>query len=394
MNKFAKPLAEAQALRPSDNYVRALTEVPGQVPVTHLFKRGDHTQPGQPLKPAELTVLSYSEGTPEIPADDPSIPTTGRRLAYARHLTSGKHPLVARVLMNRLWMNHFGQGLVTTPGDFGRLGKRPSHPELLDWLADDFMKGGWTLKRMHRILMTSTAYRQVSTRRPDLDTVDPDNNWLGRMNVRRLEAESVRDAILSVTGQLNSSMFGPPLSVAPDEVGQYVIGKDIRDSAGRPSSREDQGLGAQALRRSLYIQVRRSMPLSLTEPFDPADTTPNCEKRSSSTVSSQSLMLMNNAFVLEQSEAFADRVLSLAGDTPEKQVRSAWTLAFGHAPTEDQTTQAVEFLHAQQAEFASAPAPKPDPKTKKKPEAPNPHRQALASFCHALLCSNGFLYVD
>ncbi len=389
--KYAKPLAEAQALRPADDYVRALTEVPGQVPTTHLFERGDHAQPAQALEPAELTVLTGAAGTPEIPVNDPERPTTGRRLAYARHLTSGQHPLVARVLMNRVWMNHFGRGLVASPGDFGRLGERPSHPELLDWLAEEFMRGGWTLKRIHRLLMTSTAYRQASTRRPDQDAIDPDNRLLARMNVRRLEAESVRDAILSTSGQLNTALFGPPVPVAPDEVGQFVVGKDTRDSAGRPSG-GDQDLGARALRRSLYIQVRRTMPLSLTEPFDPADMAPNCERRSSSTVSSQSLMLMNNAFVLDQAEAIADRVMGSACECPSERVRTAWGLILCQEPSEDQVAEAVAFLEAQSAEFAEN---RPDDKDKKKAkDAVDPARQALASFCHALLCSNGFLYVD
>src|SRR5437763_413371 len=136
-----------------------------------------------------------SAGTPEFPVDAPGLPTTGRRLAYARHLTSGRHPLVARVLVNRVWMHHFGRGIGATPADFGALGERPTHPELLDWLADEFVRGGWTLKRLHRLIVTSTAYRQTSRRDPRLDAVDPDNRLLGRASVRRLEAEAVRDAI-------------------------------------------------------------------------------------------------------------------------------------------------------------------------------------------------------
>ena len=162
--KFAKLLETAQAKRPAEDYVQALTEVPGKVPTTFRFARGDFQQPRESLGPGELNILTAPAGTPEIPIDDPQVPTTGRRLAYARHLTSGRHPLVARVLVNRLWLNHFGRGLVGTPADFGVLGERPTHPELLDWLADEFKTGGWTLKRLHRMIVTSTAYRQSSFR--------------------------------------------------------------------------------------------------------------------------------------------------------------------------------------------------------------------------------------
>ncbi len=279
-----------------------LNEVPGQVPVTKLFARGDIQQPRQDVAPGELTVMS-SDST-LIPVDDPSIPTTGRRLAYARHLTSGQHPLLARVLVNRFWMHHFGQGLVATVGDFGVKGEKPSHPKLLDWLARDFMDQGWTLKRLHRLILNSTAYRQVSTRRPDLDSTDGDNRLLGRMNVRRLEAEVVRDSILALSGQLTQKVGGKPIPVSPDEVGQIIVAIDTRDSAGRPSGKVEP-LGEEEFRRSLYVQVRRSMPLSVLEPFDMPRMTPNCERRPSSTASPQALMMMNNPFVVQQSDAFA-----------------------------------------------------------------------------------------
>src|SRR6185503_383990 len=153
----------------------------------------DLNQPRQQVEPGELTVLA-KRGS-EIPADDPSLPTTGRRLAYARWLTSNQQPLVPRVLVNRFWMHHFGRGIVATPGDFGFLGTRPSHPELLDWLATRFAGDGWELKRFHRMLLDSAAYRQASMRSPQLDQVDSDNRLLGRMSIRRLEAESLRDSI-------------------------------------------------------------------------------------------------------------------------------------------------------------------------------------------------------
>jgi len=364
--------AETKKKRPADDYVMSLTEVPGQVPVTKLFARGDIQQPRQEIAPGELAVLNSS--SLEIPVDDPQIPTTGRRLAYARHLTSGQHPLVARVLVNRFWLHHFGQGLVSTPGDFGVKGERPSHPELLDWLARDFMDEGWTLKRMHRMILNSTAYQQVSIRRPELDAVDGDNRLLGRMNVRRLEAETIRDAVLSVSGKLVDKPFGAPVSVSPDDVGQIVVAVDTRDSAGRPSGKVV-ALGDDEFRRSLYIQVRRSMPLGVLEPFDLPRMTPNCERRVSSTAAPQSLLMMNNPFVIQQAEALADRIRSTAGTDLVAQVILTWRTLFARVPTESEVQAGVEFLTPVDT-------------------SPEAAASALNHFCQALLSSNGFLYVD
>lgn len=227
--------AEVQQKRPAEDYVMCLTELPGKVPATQLYSRGDHQQPRQQVAPGGLAVLAEAEGV--IAEDDPGLPTSGRRLAWAKSLTSGRHPLLARVLMNRVWMLHFGQGLVATPAEFGVKGERPSHPELLDWLASEFMESGWSLKHMHRLILSTQAWRQVSVRRSEHDAVDPDNRLLGRMNLRRLEAETVRDCILAVSGQLNSKLAGPPAPVSPDDVGQYVIAIDTRDSAGRPTGK-------------------------------------------------------------------------------------------------------------------------------------------------------------
>jgi mono/diheme cytochrome c family protein len=382
---FDKRTAAAQAGRPAEDYVHALTEVAGVLPTTFLFARGDHQQPRQPVEPGELGVIAQAVGSAAIPADDPQIPTSGRRLAYARHLTSGRHPLVARVLVNRFWLNHFGRGLVATPGDFGALGERPSHPELLDWLADEFMRGGWTLKRLQRLIVTSTAYRQSSRRSPAHEASDPENRLLGRMPVRRLEAEAVRDAILAASGRLNGRMFGPPVPVAPDEAGQVIVGVDNRDSAGRPVGKRA-SIGAEEFRRSLYIQVRRSLPLGLLETFDAPLMQPNCERRTTSTVAPQSLLLMNNEFVVAQSEALAARVVNEtdpSGGGLAGQVRRAWRLALAATPDDAQVGAAVSFIDHQRDGFAGGSGSNPDRDQK-----------ALASFCQALFCSNAFLYVD
>lgn len=391
--------------RPAEDYVPCLTEVPGQVPATFVLARGDVNQPREAVEPGELSVLADA---PSIPRDDPSLPTTGRRLAYARWLTSGRHPLVSRVLVNRFWLLHFGQGIVATPGDFGQLGARPTHPALLDWLAMRFVEDGWSLKRLHRLLMSSAAYQQSSRRRAELDAVDPDNRLLGRMPVRRLEAEAVRDALLCVSGMLQRDMGGPPVPVTVDEVGQVIVGLDNRDSAGRPQGKRP-SLGGAELRRSIYIEVRRSLPLSMLEAFDLPMLTPNCELRSRSTVAPQALWMMNSQFVLARAEDLARRVLREVPADPPQQVARAWLLAMGRWPTPAQVEQALEFLQEQQQAFAELPRPA-DPPTAASavatggtagggpPSAESTEAEArlaaLASFCQTLLSSNFFLYVD
>jgi hypothetical protein len=309
-----------------------------------------------------------------IPADDPAVPTSGRRLAYAKHLTNGQHPLVARVLVNRFWLHHFGQGLVSTVADFGVKGERPSHPELLDWLARDFMDAGWTIKRFHRQILNSTAYRQVSVHRPELDAVDVENRLLGRMNVRRLEAETVRDSILQICGKLATRQFGKPIPVSPDEVGQFVVAVDTRDSAGRPSGKVE-ALGEDEFRRSIYVQVRRSMPLSVIEPFDLPRMAPNCERRPVSTAAPQALLMLNNPFMVQQAGLIGDRVRATSSDLPT-QITLTWRLIYGRTPNASEITSAVEFL-----------TPPPD-------APPEIAAANLNLLCQTLLCSNGFLYVE
>jgi hypothetical protein len=289
---------------------------------------------------------------------------------------------VGRVLVNRIWLLHFGRGLVATPTDFGVLGQQPSHPELLDWLARDFIDHGWQLKRVHRQIMTSSVYRQSSKQRPELSELDPENVLLARMNVRRAEAEVIRDAILAVSGKLNPKRFGPPVPVTPDEVGQVVLGNDTRDSAGRFTGK-NVSLGDEAFRRSVYVQVRRSLPLGMLETFDAPtmSSSCNCEARSTSTVAPQSLMLMNNEFLIEQAGYFAERIEREAGNKLDDEITLAWRLAFSRHPSTTERKHAVEFVAEQTASF--------DAKDKTPPRT-----RALTNLCQALLSSNEFLYVD
>ncbi len=381
--KWEKTEADAKALRPADDLIFCLTEVAGKVPETKLFHRGDINQPRQIVAPGELAIINPDNVT--IAEKSPDLPTSGRRLAYAQHLTGGQHPLVARVLVNRFWMHHFGRGIVATPADFGLLGERPTHPELLDWLATHFVENGWSLKRLHRLILTSHAYRQSSVRFDELDAVDSDNLLLGRMSVRRLEAEVVRDALLAVSGQISYVMSGSPIPVAPDDVGQIVVAADNRDSAGRPSNKVIP-LGEDEFRRTVYVQVRRSMPLAVLEPFDMPSLAPNCEIRSQSTVAPQSLMMMNSPFVIARMKALAQGIVQQVGDDPSALFSSAWSKTLGKTPTDEDVASGVEFLNAQIEHFQSTA------KSDASPEQPT--IDAVATLCQALVCSSGFLYVD
>ena len=379
--KFAERLAELNKQKPAENEAAALTEVPGKVPTTHVFYRGDVNSPRAAVSPAELSVLANERA--KIPVNDPALPTTGRRLAYARWLASGEHPLVARVLVNRFWLHHFGRGIVATPGDFGALGARPSHPELLDHLATRFMHDGWELKRFHRLLLTSAAFQQASRRTAELDAADPDNELLGRMNLRRLEAETLRDALLLTSGRLTHQLHGKPVPVMPDDNGQVVVGVDTRDGAGRPTGKVVP-LGVQEFRRSIYVQVRRSQPLSMLEVFDAPLLTPNCEVRDQSTAAPQSLLLMNNRFVLDQATVLAQRIAADVSENRPAQVQQAWRVIYGVAPSATEQAAAEEFLASQTIELNKA-------KSESKIPA---ETRALANLCQALFGSNRFLYVD
>jgi hypothetical protein len=281
-----------RAERPPEGFVSVLTEVPGRVPATKLFHRGDYRSPkGPDLVPGDLTIAAPEGKRFDITAEDTTLPTTGRRLAWAKHLTDGTHPLFGRVMANRIWLHHFGRGIVDTPGEFGKLGERPTHPELLDWLATELPRQGWSLKKLHKLVMTSTVYRQSSQRDPAKDGVDGGNALYGRFPVRRLEAEAVRDRMLVVSGKLDRTPFGPPVAVVEDATGMVDVPDD------KP-------------RRSVYLQARRSKPVALLSAFDAPGVELNCDRRNSSTTAPQGLMLMNGTFVRKQAALLAGRVRS------------------------------------------------------------------------------------
>ena len=404
LKKLTDAATAIRAKKPVEEFVRTLTEEPGQVPNTVLFHRGDPDQPKQTLPPGALSILA---DVLPFNGDKPKeLPTTGRRTAFAAWLTDAKNPLTTRVLVNRVWMQHFGRGIAGSPGDFGRLGEAPTHPELLDWLAIEFRDNGWSLKKLHRQILTTQAYRQSSLRDRAKDVSDPDARLLSRFPLRRLDAESVRDAMLAVSGKLNAKLYGKPVPVMEDDVGQPVLGMANRDGAGYKLG--DEGLTAEDHgRRSVYVQLRRSKRLAVLDTFDWATAEPNCEARISSTVTPQSLLLMNNDFVQTQSEAFAARLKVDAGSDATARINRAWKIAYGTAPTTSERKAALKFLAEQTAVFEATPPPETGPNskapTKVKPKTPpttppvpqaTPEDRALAALCQALLMSNRFLYVE
>jgi mono/diheme cytochrome c family protein len=390
LKKMGAAIAATSAKKPFQDFIPMLNEVPGQIPPTFLFHRGDHLQPKGEIAPGGLTVCAAPGERLQIAPKDPARATSGRRLALARWLVGDKNPLTSRVIVNRVWMNHFGRGLANTPADFGSLGEKPSHPELLDWLARDFMAGGWRLKRLHKLIMTSTAYRQSSARDPGKAQLDPDDRLYWRMPVRRLDAEALRDRILAATGVLNRKMFGSPVPVKEDTVGQIVVGLDV------PAAGAEPPIAHEAFRRSIYIQVRRSQPLAMLHAFDQPVMETNCERRTVSTVATQSLMLMNSDFILQQSGYLAARIRKEAVGGPAQQVQAAWQLALARPPEPAELERALAFLAAQ---ASPAPAAAPGaaagaPPATSAASAADPPADALTSLCQILLSTNEFLYVD
>ena len=396
LKKMTEEATAVRATKPKEEFLQAFAEMPKAptaVPATFVFHRGDHEQPKDKVLPSDLTIMAGTRKV-EIPAKSATLPTTGRRLAFAQALTDGKHPLLARVLVNRAWMHHFGKGIVTSAGDFGHLGQMPTHPELLDWLASEFMAEGWSLKKLHRLIMTSEAYRQSSTRDANRDRIDPDNALLSRMNVRRVEAESLRDAMLAVSGRLLPKLYGKPVPVMPNEEGQIVLGVDTSDTAGRPTSKFVPLNGEEA-RRSVYVQARRTRPLGMLETFDaPSMMEANCSERPSTTVSPQSLLLMNNGYMREYAQHFATRLQQEAPGDVTAQVRLAFRLSYGRDPGAADVAQTARFVEEQVSYYKTHPAPLEYAVGAPSKTNADPGLLGLAALCHALMSANEFLYVD
>ena len=260
----------------------------------------------------------------------------GRRKALAEWLTAPSNPLIARVMVNRIWQGHFGRGIVGTPNNFGRQGDPPSHPELLDWLASEFASSGWSIKAMHRLIMLSSAYRMSSAFRAENAARDPDNRFLWRMNRRRLDAESLRDAVLAVAGTLNPKSGGRP--VLPPLSREERLGMWDKDDWPESLDRSEHD------RRSVYIFAKRQFPYPMFKTFDSPDPATSCGRRAVTTVAPQALTLLNSEFMLRSARALAERLES--EKSPERVVERAWELAFSRPPDPAETESAREMLAA------------------------------------------------
>lgn len=374
--QYATLVAQLDALRkekaPEPGLEVMCVEERGVQP-THVLLRGNPGAKGEAVEPGVPEVLggasfvSITSGTKNL-AQAPKSGTSGRRLALAHWITSRDNPLTSRVLANRLWQHHFGVGIVPTPNDFGQLGELPTHPELLDWLAGELVDGGWKLKRMHKLLMLSSAYRMSSQGTEAALAKDPANHLWWRYPMRRLTAEEVRDSILAASGQLNLKAGGP--SIYPP-IPKEVLAGQSRPGAGWGSSSPEE-----AARRSIYIHVKRSLLVPILETHDVADTDSSCPVRYTTTVPSQALGMMNGEFANQQAAAFAGRLeREASGDLP-KQVRLALRLASGRTPSDAEVKSDVDFVNRIQAELKlSAPA-------------------ALTQYCLLVLNTNAFLYLD
>ena len=342
-------------------------------PLTHVLKRGDPTRPGGVALPGVPSVLTARQPDPPRP----SATTTGRRLWLGRWLTSPENPLVARVIVNRIWQAHLGQGIVASSSDFGVMGDPPSHPELLDWLASELVASGWRLKPLHRMIVLSQTYRRSLAFESEAARADPGDALLWRWRQRRLDAEVVRDSILAVSGKLNPRMGGP--SFYP------TLPREVLEGQSRPGDGWGKSDLREQCRRSIYIFAKRSLAVPELELLDTPDTTGSCERRMVSTTGPQALTFLNGAFVHQQAGYFAARLASEAGPSATDQVERAFALALSRPPRTDERRAAIEFLDKQERQIrADAGGPNRS--------AVDARRMALESFCLVVLNMNEFVY--
>jgi uncharacterized protein DUF1553/uncharacterized protein DUF1549/cytochrome c len=342
----------------------------GEPSPTYIYRRGDPSNPGRLVGPGVPSVLTDGKTPFDVKPPWPGAKSTGRRLAFARWLVQPEHPLTARVLVNRLWKHHFGTGIVKTLGNFGKAGASPTHPELLDWLAREFVRQGWSIKAMHHLLMTSAAYRQSSVVRPESTRLDPENALLSRMPMTRLDAEALYDTLLTLADRLDGTPFGPADAVQV-----------------RPDGLVSPKATPRGWRRLIYVQQARKHVLTHLENFDYPAMNPNCLERRDSTTATQALHLTNNAMVHELAEAFARRVQREAGTEQAKQVDLVYLIALSRPPTDEERRLGKaglrSFTEHWSQHFAASGQTAADAGLK-----------ALTDYCHTIMNSAGLLYVD
>ncbi len=333
------------------------------------LKKGDIHRPGDVVNAGALSAIPTLDRPFEAPPE--GAKTTQRRLQLARWMANPDNPLTSRVWVNRMWQHHFGEGLVRSVDNFGFTGDKPTHPELLDWLAGQLIANGWKSKPLHKLMVMSATYRQASVHPMQNEYAERDagNQFLWHASRRRLDAETIRDALLSASGQIDLSRVGGP-SFAPDIEPDALEGLSMKGNAWKASPPEEQR------RRSLYVFSKRGLLPPLLTVFDSPDTTLPCGRRDVSIVAPQALALLNNAFVHKQSEALAAKIASQTPDAREQAI-AAWKAVLSRTPRESEIKLALEHLADQETKLKDAPA-----------------NAALASLCHVLMNANEFVFVD
>jgi hypothetical protein len=345
-----------------------LFEPDGAPPTTNLLLRGRAATPGPVVQPGLPVLLVDQQPEFEKTAEE----TTGRRLALARWILEPKNPLTARVIVNRVWQYHFGEGLVRTPSDFGILGLEPTHPELLDWLAHWFVhEADWSLKKLHTLIIRSQTYRMSKSLRPDAEEQDPLNLLLWRFPYRRLQVEALRDSMLAASGKLNRKMYGPGtyLHIPP----QALEGHADRASIWKPFDEQE------ASRRTVYALVKRSLLVPMLEVLDLCDTTRSTDVRNITSVPTQALTLFNGDFVNRQAAHLAGRAVREAGTDQKKQITQIWRLALCRPPEPEELSAIDAWLTEEAARG----------KDTKRDKA---RRLALIQLCRVVLNLNEFAY--
>jgi hypothetical protein len=368
-----KEIAAAKSkLRPKP-HVRVLLDTGGEPSPAYLLRRGDAMTPGEPVEPGVPSVLETGLEPFRIAPLWPGVQSRGRRLALVRWLTQQNHPLTSRVLVNHVWLRHFGRGLVASPSDFGRSAMAPSHPELLDWLATEFVRTGWSIKSLHRLIMTSTAYRQSSAVSEAALRGDPENASVSRMPLRRMDAEALYDSVLKASGRLDPAQFGPP---------EELEIKSDKEVVPKGSSK--------GFRRSVYTEQRGQIPPSLHEAFDLPRMTPNCVERRESTVPTQALQMLNGSVVWEHARFMAGRIMDDAGEDEQKQMEQVYLRALSRPPSNGEVREGLAAMR----EFHKLWPARLEQDGEAAPRQGAARWLTLANFCHAILNSSEFAYAD
>lgn len=343
-----------------------VTESSKTPPPTYVLLRGSPHAQGDQVEPAFLSILSPP--APVIPIPAPNAKSSGRRLALANWIASKDNQLTARVMVNRIWQHHFGRGIVRSTSNFGFQGSLPTHPELLDWLASEFVRDGWKLKPLHKLILMSSSYRMSSQADMLALKKDPENDLFWRFDMRRLDAEEIRDSVLAVDGSLNLKMGGPSIfPVIPKEV---LAGQSLPGNGWTVSTPEEQR------RRSIYVHVKRSLALPILASFDAADTDFTCPARFSTTQPTQALGMLNSVFINDQAQTFAEYLRHHAGADPTAQVKLGLERVLQRAPTAKEIVRGIKFM--QQI------------KSRDRVNSEN----ALRFFCLIALSLNEFIYLD